>query len=192
MRVDENDIKSINWCIHREEEKILDCEQRNLPIVINDFNSLSKPYFNWAWQMHSISVPHGTQGFVWWVYPPFFWIALFPLLLRRGVKSSLMNVLRWLSMVRSVFFFRIISILVSRRTHLTMMGRSCIERDLCGRWLTQMSCSSMYPAYFIMFLWNAGSTYCAYWKKKRDGTSGLKYNCSHSRLGVSTCAIFTP
>ena len=61
----------------------------------------------------------------------------------KGVKSSLMNVLRWLSMERSVFFFRIISIFVSRRTNLTMIGRSCTERDFCRRWLTQMSCSSI-------------------------------------------------
>ena len=65
------------------------------------------------------------------------------ILLRRGVKSSLMNVLRWLSMLRSVFFFRIISIFVSRHTNLTMIGRSCIERDFCRRWLTQMSCLSI-------------------------------------------------
>ena len=65
------------------------------------------------------------------------------ILLRRGIKSSLTNVLRYRSMVRSVFFFRIMSILVSRRTNLTMIGRSCIDRDFCRRWLMQISCSLM-------------------------------------------------
>ena len=64
------------------------------------------------------------------------------ILLRRGVRSSLTNVLRYRSMERSVFFFRIMSIFVSRRTNLTIIGRSCIDRDFCGRWLMQMSCSS--------------------------------------------------
>ena len=68
------------------------------------------------------------------------------ILLRRGggVKSSLTNVFLWWSMLRSVFFFFMRAVFVSRRTNLTMMGRSFIERDFCRRWLIQMSRSSMW------------------------------------------------